>query len=434
MNDASALHILLVDSRPDPVLARELEAKDPLMVVSGDGHEALSLILRARTTAPFTLVISALSLPGLDGLTLFRDLRRRQESMRLAFVLRPAELTPDLRHTCLKLECLPSLLRPVNVQAIGELLAAAQRSRGAAKEDGEPFFGTTTQRFRARGVSAAQPGADGDDAQAAAQGAPWQGGGQDALVAAPLVPPPMPSPVPGPVVPPPPVPAPPSYQVDVPGLPPLPGRAPAAPVRPGGPPPPSAASLSPIQTPGMPPLPQDVTPVEALPVLAPQPLRAPPGDYSPANVPVLPDIPTPPRPVTPRQPVGPPPRQPVGPPPDALLQQMVPALDPTSVTTPVQSDTERLRRSADLFPEGESAAPPQKPATGTGTGTSRLRRTVTGTQRVERQAAPSGQPLSAKVTRRVACAYCDKPFVVAMKPEDFTIPCLHCGQVNMIQP
>jgi len=198
MNDASALHILLVDSRPDPVLARELEAKDPLMVVSGDGHEALSLILRARTTAPFTLVISALSLPGLDGLTLFRDLRRRQESMRLAFVLRPAELTPDLRHTCLKLECLPSLLRPVNVQAIGELLAAAQRSRGAAKEDGEPFFGTTTQRFRARGVSAAQPGADGDDAQAAAQGAPWQGGGQDALVAAPLVPPPMPSPVPGP--------------------------------------------------------------------------------------------------------------------------------------------------------------------------------------------------------------------------------------------
>jgi CheY-like chemotaxis protein len=427
MNDASALHILLVDSRPDPVLARELEARDPLMVVSGDGHEALSLILRAKHTAPFSLVISALSLPGLDGLTLFRDLRRRQESMRLAFVLRPAELTPDLRHTCLKLECLPSLLRPVNVQAIGELLAAAQRNRGAAKEDGEPFFGTTTQRFRARGVSAAQPGADGDDAQPPAQGAPWQGGGQDALVAAPQVPPPMTAPVP----PPPPVPVPSAYQVDVPGLPPLPGRAPApapapaAPVRPGGPPPPSAASLSPIQAPGMPPLPQDVTPVEALPVLAPPPpRRAPPGDYSPANVPVLPDITTPPLPATPRQPVGPPP--------DALLQQMVPALDPTSVTTPVQSDTERLRRSADMFPEGESAAPSQKPATGTGT--SRLRRTVTGTQRVERQAAPSGQPLSAKVTRRVACAYCDKPFVVAMKPEAFTIPCLHCGQVNLIQP
>jgi len=155
--------------------------------------------------------------------------------------------------------------------------------------------------------------------------------------------------------------------------------------------------------------------VEALPVVPP-PRPGPPRDYSPASVPVLPEIPE------------------VPPPPPVRAPAPVPAATSAPAPAPVpvkaQSESERIRRSEEMFPESEAPAPPQKPATGT----SRLRRTVTGTQRVERPGTPGGQPLSAKVTRRVACAYCDQAFVVPMKAEPFTIPCLHCGQVNMIQP
>ena len=63
--------------------------------------------------------------------------------------------------------------------------------------------------------------------------------------------------------------------------------------------------------------------------------------------------------------------------------------------------------------------------------TTRLRRSVTGTERVDRP----NQGQSADVaTRGVACAVCGKPFLVINREQPYSVVCVHCGQLNRVDP
>jgi CheY-like chemotaxis protein len=62
--------------------------------------------------------------------------------------------------------------------------------------------------------------------------------------------------------------------------------------------------------------------------------------------------------------------------------------------------------------------------------TTRLRRSITGTERIERTVAPE----PAVATTGVACAICGKPFVVIVRPAAYSVVCVHCGQLNRVDP
>jgi len=63
--------------------------------------------------------------------------------------------------------------------------------------------------------------------------------------------------------------------------------------------------------------------------------------------------------------------------------------------------------------------------------TTRLRRSVTGTERVDR---PNQQPTPEVATRGVACAVCGKPFLVINREQPYSVVCVHCGQLNRVEP
>ena len=103
------------------------------------------------------------------------------------------------------------------------------------------------------------------------------------------------------------------------------------------------------------------------------------------------------------------------------------SLDPP-VRTPTSTYT---RRHSGLFTlPPESPAPPAPDASINPT-TSRLRRTISGTH--QPVAASSAEP-AAPSSRSVACAHCQKVFLVMAKPQSYTVICLHCGQMNRIDP
>ncbi len=60
--------------------------------------------------------------------------------------------------------------------------------------------------------------------------------------------------------------------------------------------------------------------------------------------------------------------------------------------------------------------------------TARIRRSVTG--RIE---APVTAPAPDQRPRiEVRCAFCHQSFAVVQRPERYTVPCIHCGQINTI--
>lgn len=111
---------------------------------------------------------------------------------------------------------------------------------------------------------------------------------------------------------------------------------------------------------------------------------------------------------------------------------------------PKTSSTSRTRRTTAPPgpPPGSSlSSPGSLPVPGTsrfgqfavptrvGETTSRLRRSVTGAIQHPPQA-----PLPSVEGRRVLCAGCKQPFNVPAKAEAFTVVCVHCGQLNRVDP
>jgi CheY-like chemotaxis protein len=109
-------------------------------------------------------------------------------------------------------------------------------------------------------------------------------------------------------------------------------------------------------------------------------------------------------------------------------------------------NADRSRRS--LAPPGPTTPPPQQPST-----TSRFRRSVgnapplappstpgpSTTSRIRRGIAgppgnPTALPASDAASCVVACAHCLGQFTVLIKPQAYTVLCVHCGQLNRIDP
>lgn len=96
---------------------------------------------------------------------------------------------------------------------------------------------------------------------------------------------------------------------------------------------------------------------------------------------------------------------------------------------PTSSTTSRIRRSVDPAPPlpgtgriGRTATP-QPPTTFT----SRVRRGVEGT-------AAFGRSGATESGRSVTCQHCGKTFLVLSKTEAYTTICVHCGQMQRIEP
>jgi len=94
----------------------------------------------------------------------------------------------------------------------------------------------------------------------------------------------------------------------------------------------------------------------------------------------------------------------------------------------VRRDTtsERIRRGTDQF-----AASP-----GASSGTTRIRRGVTGRYLNPDAQPPADQGQAPQTTsqRRVRCAICGQAFHVALRLVSYTLPCVHCGGLNRIDP
>lgn len=84
-----------------------------------------------------------------------------------------------------------------------------------------------------------------------------------------------------------------------------------------------------------------------------------------------------------------------------------------------------IRRGTDQF-----AASP-----GASSGTTRIRRGVTG-RHVDPDAQPPVPDQAPQTTtqRRVRCAICGQAFHVALRMVSYTLPCVHCGGLNRIDP
>lgn len=133
----------------------------------------------------------------------------------------------------------------------------------------------------------------------------------------------------------------------------------------------------------------------------------------------------------PRVPAGLQPQPAAPPPPEPAAIPIQPYQRRPSAIVAVGSTTARLRRGV-----SPGAAPPN-PGTGRISGfhtpqpvtsfTARVRRGVEGTGSIR-------NPNHTESGRMVACAACGKSFMVMSKPEAFNMLCVHCGQMQRIEP
>jgi hypothetical protein len=73
-------------------------------------------------------------------------------------------------------------------------------------------------------------------------------------------------------------------------------------------------------------------------------------------------------------------------------------------------------------------APQRPPGESDSAQSARMRRTVVGS------AAPPPEGTELERTRMVACAYCRGSFRAVLKPTPYNLVCVHCGQLNRIDP
>ncbi len=347
----TSLHILVVDDRPESVLflTEFLLSRKHRVATIGNGKEALASVVRRRAANdPYDLVISELNVPGLDGLTLFKELRRRQEPIEVVVCTAYAAMHPTLRQDADRVGCLAIVDKPADLQKLEEIVTLTRgrkrASPGTSKTE-QPFFGTS-RTVRAADVKTAsirrEPG-------------PMSAGleRRDA-----------------------------------------PPTAPAAP------------EASSMQYPS--PLPFDEG-SDRLPRRQVQsyshnssdaPLAS--GQKPPTGPEYRPGTGRESRPTTDRQ-QRPPAAIPVAP-------EAIPVPRPNA--SPGQAN------------------PPSKPLAPV---TTRLRRTVTGTERITRTNPPAGAA-HPENSRAVGCASCGKTFAVVNKPEAYSVVCVHCGQLNTIDP
>ncbi len=402
---ATTLHILLVDDRPDSVLflSEFLLSRRHRVETCTHGSEALEAIVRRqRTTDAYDLLISDVSMPGMDGITLLKEIRRRQLLLPVALYTAYGSMHPTLAQQAHQYGCLVVLDKPIELRRVENLIEEVLTRRGgtARVESEQPFFGTSrvarsdTTTTHRRETS--QPG-DVEDTVS----------DRYALEPKTVIPvPPSPS---------------------------LP-----------------RSLANPVPLPPMPRIPPPIRTPLPFPIEASEPqTRSMPSFRSP--LPTTPANPATSRSMNPafRTPLPflqtgatmPPTNDPPGqarPPTTSIRASLVPGNDESAAPPPMVSNptTSFIRRGVSQTGQ-EPVRPPGEPPGQIGT--ARIRRTVTGSYvpsplaqgQPNQQARPAGGTNS---TRAVACAHCRKVFMVASRGESYTAVCVHCAQLNRIDP
>jgi CheY-like chemotaxis protein len=134
---------------------------------------------------------------------------------------------------------------------------------------------------------------------------------------------------------------------------------------------------------------------------------------------------------------------------EALERRGAPPLSPVAPVAsaaPITRGTDRFRRPSGLYPMGGTTryGRPGTPTPQPPTSTTRIRRGVSGTDRVGKvtpAVAPtpsSGAGAPATVDgapgRTVVCLHCRREFVALNRSVSYTTICIHCGQLNRIDP
>jgi CheY-like chemotaxis protein len=391
------LHILIVDDRPDGILflSEFLLAKQHYVESSNSAHEALEAIIRKhRTTNTYDLLICDVVMPNMDGLTLVRELRRRNILLPVALYTAYGAMNPNLAHDAQQLHCLAVLDKPIELRRIENLINEVHAKRyGTARQQthkkDEPFFGTSRVAKPATEIIKAN-NPPGEDLPPASGGYALEP--RKPPIAAPL------------------------------------SGAPTAPSRIRSPQPLSAPTQEPL-TRSLPsfrtPLPTDTNKSDGTDRRVNPKFRTPLPFLQP-NQPPIPPLPPPLVP-----PLAPPLVQPATQPPTQSRAKL-----PPPVTVPAQQPhtTSYIRRSVQP-PTKEQTGPIQRnPPTlhDAIPQTTRIRRTVTGSYSADNQGQTFSAPASS--SRAVACAHCNTVFMVAVRATSYTAVCVHCGQMNRIDP
>jgi CheY-like chemotaxis protein len=140
------LRLLVIDGHPESVqsLVEFLVSRGHRAELLTNGHEALSTIVqRRRNDDPFDLIIANVSLPALDGVSLLRELRARQDKVECA-LYSEMFIAPETVSSAQRLGC-SLLMEGIDVRKIDELLTRCLRERklSGAKDKDQPFFGTS---------------------------------------------------------------------------------------------------------------------------------------------------------------------------------------------------------------------------------------------------------------------------------------------------
>lgn len=431
----SSLHILVVDDRPDSVLflTEFLLSRSHRVETCGNGAEALEAIVRRHRTADaYDLLISDVAMPGMDGLTLLKEIRRRHLMLPAALYTAFGSMHPNLSQQAKQQGCMLVLDKPIELRRVENLLneVAARRTGSQRQEKDQPFFGTGTSRVSRSSTTYRRETSQPSDLEASQSGGYALEPKQVIPLppSQPMVPDTAPLPLPPPPLPrvPPPIRTPLPFPIErqephtrrMPSF-----RTPPQDQREG-----SGRVVNPNFR----------TPLPFLQQEPPASHRTPPA--IPPTVAAAPQVRSSPRPDQPIQ-VG---SEETDAPPQPLTTGHTTSFMRRAVNPLNQNQnptTGHVRRPSGLFlqsnpPAGSGAGEaPVNPV-----GTSRIRRTVTGSYVSSPVGAGQGSqqnrpPITAGgATRAVSCAHCRKVFMVASRPSAYTAMCVHCGQVNRIDP
>ena len=417
----TTIHILVVDDRPDSVLflTEFLLSRRHRVETCGNGTEALEAIVRRhRTDNAYDLLISDVSMPGMDGITLLKEIRRRQMLLPVALYTAYGAMHSTLMQQAQQYDCMAVLDKPIELRRVESLIhdVVARRSGTSRHDQDQPFFGTsrvsrtgtgTQRRETAQPDELRSPAAD----SYALEPKPM-----------PLIPsidplPHSPPPIP---LPPPPIrtPLPFATNTEEPpqthSMPSFRVKSPQAPMQPGS----ARVGVNPsFRTP--------------LPFL-----QSHAADNTPPIAPVIPPMVASARQVrTPQFPVA----QPLASgseetdsPPQPMPSRPTTAFIRRGVNQ-APNDTNSIRRPADQM-SNDPVLPPQSVST------TRVRRSVTGayvpgsTTSAQPNQPTGRQNIGNQTSRAVACAHCHKVFMVATRADVYTAVCVHCAQLNRIDP
>ena len=442
-----SLRLLIVDDQPESLagLAGLLEDRSHRVDVVGDPLQAL-VQLHGSARDPYHLVITDVNLPGLDGPGLVREMRLRGHQMPIAFITGYSTVAARLRNELGSLRAIGLLTKPPVPAEVDRILEAAARViRGTVQERRATDFGLGSGGHTAIGSGGHRtlpsgPGSGGYRTLPPGTGStgnrPGIGSGGHPLVGH----------VPGPAA-----------ADDIPFY----GTSKtfrAKMITPA----PTEGILARVQRPAAQP---DIIPDHligggqstaphsgARRGQTPQPLDQS-GSREPSSF--FPTTPSPPQheagrrgtdyfsPVAPthvhgiRDPVtGDVRRPPSGivsrPPSGSMDRPGSNGADRRNSTADPGTDaynpgtTSRFRRSVGGDP---TQADSQRPAGGGNPITSRIRRGITGSH-----PKPIAEIVPEAPTCTVACAHCRGQFNVLVKQQAYTVLCVHCGQINRIDP